>query len=117
MATVSYNSEVNLAGGYVKVEWPGLSAGDDGQVFNCAGLRLASIHYWGTFNGGHVKVSASNELSPSNFHDFYDNTSPDIKFQLATGLDLLYAGSVRPIAGSGVGNAGVSLLFMTPSAQ
>jgi hypothetical protein len=116
MATINYSSEVSLDGGHVKVEWPGLSAGDDGQPFPCAGLRLASIHYWGTFNGGHVTLGASNEISPSNFHTFYDNDAPDIKLQLVTGLELLCVGSVRPAAGSGVTNAGVSLLFMIPSA-
>lgn len=114
MATINYNSDVNLRGGSVKVEWSGLTAGDDGQPFDCAGLRLASIHYWGTFNGGHVTLGGSNELSPSNFHTFYDGDSPDIKLQLAAGLELLCVSSIRPLAASGVGNVGVSLLFMLP---
>lgn len=114
MATINYTSEYDLAGGYVKVEWSGLSAGDDGQSFDCAGLRLASIHYWGSLNGGHVTVRASNEISAANFVDIHDNTVPGMQFQISTGVNLPFMGAVSPIADGSVSSAGVTMLFVTP---
>jgi hypothetical protein len=43
MATINYTSEVNLAAGYVKVEWNGLGPSDDGQPFDCAGVAIIFV--------------------------------------------------------------------------
>lgn len=111
MATINYTAEVNLAARHVKVEWPGLSGNDDGQPFPSAGLRIASIHYWGNFNGGNVAVRASNEISPTNFAPIDDRTAPDVQF-FSTPMPSV--GAVSPLAGAGVSSVGVAVLFQLP---
>ncbi len=118
MATINYTSEVNFAAGYVKVEWDNLGPSDDGQPFNCAGLALASIHYFGDFNGntGKVTIKASNEVSPmaGNFGEFQFSQTP--RFQsLEDGRYLEYAGAVLPVADGNVTDVSVAMIFVRRS--
>lgn len=115
MTTVSYTSDVNFSAGYVKVEWDNLGPNDDGQPFECAGLALASIHYWGDFNGnsGLLSVMASNEVSPTpaNFSQFQFSNSP--RFQsLEDGRYLEYAGAVLPLADANVTDVSIAMIFV-----
>lgn len=115
MATINYTKEVNLESGYVKVEWAGMSADDDGQVFECAGLKLVSAHYWGDLSqGGNSKITvmASNEVSPSNFSEFLYSFSPKVyPGQENPAIDMT-VGAVMPVANPNVTSGGVALLFV-----
>jgi hypothetical protein len=115
MATINYTSEVNLGSGYVKVEWAGMSPGDEGQPFDCAGLRLASQHYWGDFGNpsdrGQIVLMASNELSPAHFALF--QYSQFEKYEpLSDGAFLNFVGIIKPVADSKLVSGGVALLFV-----
>jgi hypothetical protein len=114
MATINYTTEVDLKTGYVKVEWSGLAANDDGQPFDCAGLKLVSAHYFGNFSGGNAKITlmASNELSPSNFSEFLYSFSP--RFYPGQGeapIDAM-AGAIMPVANVNLTSGSVALLFV-----
>lgn len=111
MATINYTTEVNLADGCVKVEWPGLSAGDDGQAFECGGLRLGSIQYWGNFGGGVMSIRASNEISPTNFSEFTSSGSAGVHARV-DGVGFGAIGAIKPVAGSGNSGVGVALIFV-----
>jgi len=110
MATINYTADHDVAGGAVRVEWAGLSAGDQGQVFECAGLKLASIQYSGSF-GGNVAVHASNEPTPTNFSQIHDVTSADMQLTVEN-VSGPYVGAVKPVAGGGVSAANVAILFV-----
>ncbi len=117
MATINYASETNLDGGYVKVEWDGLSTDDDGQPFDCSGLRLASVHYWGDFNqsnpggGGKITLMASNQISPSDFGEFLYSFAPRMQFP-TDGAYLPFIGAVKPVADSIFVSGGVAIIFI-----
>lgn len=114
MATINYATEENLAAGYVKVEWAGLSPGDEGQPFDSRGLELVSIHYWGDFNSnaGLVLLYASNELAPApaNFGEFIYSNAP--RFQmLPDGRASVRMVAIMPKANADMITGNVSLLF------
>jgi hypothetical protein len=114
MATINYTSEVNLDGGFVKVEWAGLATDDDGQPFDCSGLRLASIHYWGNFNpgsGGKLTLMASNQISPSDFGEFMFSYAPRMQFP-ADSAYLPFIGAVKPVADQNFISGGVAIIFV-----
>jgi hypothetical protein len=107
MTTVSYTSEVNILAKTVKVEWAGLSAGDEGQPFDCTGLRLASIQATGDFgSGGNVYLHASDEITPTNFGRWQK-----IEHVSIGDVDFTMFGAIKPVADANIANAGVALLF------
>ena len=115
MATINYTSEVNLESGFVKVEWSGMSADDDVQVFDCAGLKLVSAHYFGDLSTGansKITLMASNEVSPSNFSEFLYSFSPIVyPGQEDAPIDKM-VGAIMPVANPNLTSGGVALLFV-----
>ena len=109
MTTINYTSDVDAKTGLVTVEWAGLSAGDDGQEFDCHGLQVASCHMWGTF-GGNLSVRASNELTPTNFTEIFGGGGPGIQARI-DGIPFMYVRSIKPFALSGISSVGVSIIF------
>src|SRR5688572_7728997 len=117
MATINYTSEANLEGGYVKVEWSGIGPGDDAQPFECSGLLLGSIHYWGDFGDprGTVRICGSNELTPTNFGEFAYSEHPRLQLPIETaqtGSGQYFMGAVRPLVDANVVSVGVAILFV-----
>jgi hypothetical protein len=105
MATINYSIEQNLAAGYTKVEWAGMATGDVGQVFDCAGLRIACVHQSATLSGN-VNIYASNQITPTDFGLILqmNETSPRTP-------DQKEVGAVKPIiTGTGTGIT-VAILF------
>jgi len=96
MATINYTAEHNVAAGYVKVEWSNLSEGDDGQPFECGGLRIGSIQARGTFNSGALIIEGSNEVAPSNFTGVVSFTGPEVR-NLEAHDEAEHVGAVRPL--------------------
>jgi len=115
MATISYTTESDLDAGWIKVQWEGLAPGDDGQPFDCTGLALASIHYWGDFdsNAGLVLLYASNEQSPSpaNYGEMIYSNAP--RMQTLPDPRLAFFGSVLPKADANMIDGNVCILFVT----
>lgn len=111
MTTISYTSEENLDPAYVTVQWSGLAAGDDGQPFDCRGLKLASMHYWGDFASGSGKITlmASNQLSPVDFGEFMFSYAP--RLQMPEN-DTTFLGSIKPVADASFVSGGVALIFV-----
>lgn len=112
MATINHTSEINLESGYTKVEWAGIGPGDDCQWFDCSGLRLGSIQYWGDFGSspvGVVRINGSNELSPANLGEFAFSTAP----RLQVPPDGPYfMGAVRPVVDGNVVDVSVAIMFV-----
>lgn len=117
MATINYTRDEDIASGLVRVQWDGLAGGDDGQPFDCLGLSLASVHYWGDFNGGAGKITvmASNELAPAAAAKYGEllfsvarrmQVRPDI-------ADLALVNSVMPVADLNFITGGLCILFVT----
>jgi hypothetical protein len=106
MATINYIVEVNPAA--VKVEWSGLSASDQGQVFNCAGMRIASVQAKGNFNGGHTTLQVSNEVSPSTFFTVQDFDAPVVADPAA----YAFVGAIKPVADASITSVGIAILFV-----
>jgi hypothetical protein len=118
MAEVNYTSETNLESGYVKVQWSNLTSGDHGQPFNCHGLGLGSVHYWGDFNPGpglnnKVVLGASNELSPSapNWGELLYSYSPRMQMP-PNNAPMMFVGAVWPIAEEDITNVSVAVIFV-----
>jgi len=115
MATINHTIESDIDAGYVKVQWVGMAPGDDGQPFDCAGLALASIHYWGDFNSntGHMLIYASNEQSPSlaNFSEMIVSQAP--RMQTLPDPRLAFFGTVLPKADVNMIEGNVCILFVT----
>lgn len=111
MTTINYTTEYNLSAGFVRVEWAGLSDSDEGQVFNCNGLRLVTIQYAGSFgDNGVVSLQGSNESSPANFRVLDSASASDLRnVELAT-----LVGAIKPVADDNINadNVTVSLLFI-----
>ena len=113
MATINYTTDVNVASGAVKVEWPNMVGGDDGQPFDCGGLKLGSVQYFGNFNGGQVKFEASNEVSPTTYAEINNHSSAAIETPENNNFAAL-VGAVRPtFTGSG-GDVTVAAVFVKP---
>lgn len=111
MTTINYSAEYNVAAGYVKVEWPGMAEGDVGQPFECAGLRIASVHTWGTFSGGTVTVQGSNKITPGDYQELYQIAGATI-YDPSTDEKTQFIATVRPIVTGGSGNSvGVAILL------
>ena len=114
MTTINYTAEHDAIAGCVKVEWPGLSAGDVGQAFASAGLKIASIHYHGSFGGGAGEVQATNELSPGAYSSIDSANSPRINLPTVnSAASLLSVGHIRPSFPSGSGSLNVSIVFLS----
>lgn len=115
MATINYTTESDVDAGSIKVEWSGMAPGDDGQPFNCQGLQLASIHYWGDFNSGAglMSIMASNEISPTlaNFGEFA--VSHAQRMQLYNDGQLAHLGAVLPLADANMIDGNVCMLFVS----
>ena len=99
MATVSYTLEENAQSGVAKVEWTGLTAGDDGQPFDSSGFELSSYHAFGSFSGT-ANIQGSNEITPSDFRTIVDIGSPRLE-PFGGGSVTAFAGSIRPFFSSG----------------
>jgi len=112
MTTINHSTDYNVGNGAVKVEWSGLVAGDDGQPFDCSGLKLGSVHYSGTFSGGQADLDGSNELSPANFVSFDNAGSPVIRVPEVDNGNLFFIGSIRPRLSGGSGILNVSAIFV-----
>src|SRR5688572_6861819 len=111
MATVNYTTDVNAASGAVKVTWPGMVGGDVGQVFDCAGLKLGSVQYFGTFNSNTITFKASNEVSPSTYIEINNRSAAGIEDPVVNNFPAL-VGAVRPeVSGSG-GSLTVAAMFV-----
>lgn len=111
MATINYTS-VSVASGFLKVEWSGLSSGDDGQPFDCNGLEIASFHAFGTFSGN-VTLQGSNEITPSDFADMVSVGTPRLE---PLGNAAHFVGSVRPnFASGGSGTLNMALFLIERS--
>lgn len=110
MATINYTVEENAVAGYVKVEWDGLSANDDGQVFDCSGLQIASVHLFGNLNSGRFSIMASNQLTPTAFVEIYDGNNERLA---VSGSPVLgYVGAIKPLADGSIVNAGATVIFL-----
>ena len=108
MATINYTSEENVIAGIVKVEWAGLSANDDGQMFDCTGLKIASVHTGGNFgSGGNLYLHASNELSPSSFLQWQKIENPSIGE-----LNYPMFGAIKPVADAAISSVKVAIIFV-----
>jgi hypothetical protein len=120
MATINYVADTNLDGGYVKVEWPNMATDDDGQPFDCAGLRLASAHYWGDFNqslpggGGKITLMACNQITPTDFGEFMFSFAPRVQIPVDNAY-LPFVGAVKPVADNKFVSGGVALIFVKDS--
>jgi hypothetical protein len=115
MATINYTTEEHLADGVLKVEWTGLGPGDVGQPFECQGLELASLHYWGDFNSntGLVLMYGSNQitLNASDFGELIYSNAP--RFQLPPdGRTSIRLAAILPKADANMIDGNVSLLFI-----
>jgi hypothetical protein len=111
VATINYTSDVNAASGAVKVTWSGMAGGDVGQVFDCAGLKLGSVQYFGTFNSNTITFKASNEVSASTYAEINNRSAAGLEDPVINGFSAL-VGAVRPeVSGSG-GNVTVAALFV-----
>ena len=111
MATINYTSDVNAASGAVKVEWPSMAGGDVGQPFDCAGLKLGSIQYFGNFNGGQVTFNASNEVTPTTYTEINNHGGAGVEAPVSNEF-AAFVGAVRPsFQGSG-GSVTVAALFI-----
>lgn len=112
MATINYTTDLNAASGAVKVTWSGMAGGDVGQVFDCAGLKLGSVQYFGTFNGGDAQLQASNEVSPTTFITVNNKGEPAIETEINDIPTLL--GAVRSAFSGSGGSITVAALFVRP---
>jgi hypothetical protein len=110
MATINYLIEQNVATRSVKVEWDNLAAGDVGQSFDASGLKIASIHCWGSTGGGGVQIQGSNQISPTDFERLSNITSPTLLRDPAQNMEPAAAGWVRPYAISEP--ASIAILFV-----
>jgi len=106
MATINYSIDEDAAARYLTVEWSGISSGDEGEAFHCAGLRIASIHFHGTFSGG-VNILATNETSPSAYFIIDSTSSARINLPAYPSV-----GYIKPNFPSGSGSLNVSILFL-----
>lgn len=109
MTTVNYTVEENVAKNYVKVEWPAMLNGDDGQPFDCSGLSMESIHIFGA--GGTLGLDVSNEISPANFVQLDNYSSGIIPAPMSATKLLKFFGFIRPVATDPTTNLAVAILF------
>lgn len=73
MATQIYTIETD-ENGFIKVQWADLASGDEGQVFDCSGLKLAYVQYRGAFNGdGLVRFEVSDETPPITYAEMHNS--------------------------------------------
>lgn len=111
MSTVSYTAEVNVNGS-VKVQWSSLSSGAEGEAFECAGLKLASVQYAGSFSGGgQISFQGSNEITPTNFSEIHNSGSATMQFSFS-GVTQPLVAAARPVVIGSVSNVTVSALFV-----
>lgn len=113
MATINYTVEHNVAAGYVKVEWPNMAGGDVGQPFDCGGLKLGSLQYFGDFNGGQGSFQASDEVAASTFVTVNDKTQPAFESPEANDFPAYYGAVRTAFAGSG-GDITIAAIFIAP---
>ena len=107
MTTINYATVENAAAGYTQVEWAGLASGDDGQIFDCAGLELASVQTFGSF-GGTMKVEGSNEVTPSSFSEVYSTGGNDmVGYEPGRHMK-----AIRPVFSGGGAGTGKVALFL-----
>jgi hypothetical protein len=116
MATINYTTQADIDAGLVRVEWDGLASGDDGQPFDCMGLSIASVHYWGDFNSntGKITIMGSNKLSPmpADYGELLFSFAPRVQTR-PDSVDLTFVASVRPIADASFISGGLCILFVT----
>jgi hypothetical protein len=107
MSIVNYGTEVDFAAGWLRVEWEFASSGevspfpnqDEGQPFDCGGLRIVAVEASGDFGGvndnGKVDVLLSHEISPENFFPqfTFDRTHTANAMQ----LDLSHLKQIKPV--------------------
>jgi hypothetical protein len=105
MATINYTVSENVAAGYTLVEWAGMGAGDDGQIFDCSGLELASIQT--IPSSGTMTVEGSNQISPANFGVIYSTGGQDMVGK----SDAVSASRMRAIRPRTTGGGSVALFF------
>lgn len=112
MATINYVIENDTARDYVKVEWVDLAQGDVGQPFECAGLKMTSVHIWGTFDGANMNLECSNRISPSDFVAITGVTAPGFIGPESANMDHMNSfGALRPVVVSG-GSPSVSMAIL-----
>lgn len=110
MTTINYTTDINPYTGIVTVEWAGLTAGDEGQAFDCRGLEFASVQYSGSFNGGNVSFRASNEITPTNFAEVLGGGSAGIQARI-DGIPFMYLGAVKPVALTNIASINIAAIF------
>lgn len=112
MATINYTADISPTGGYARVEWATLADGDDGQLFDCAGMRIASVHAWGTYSGSNLDIEGSNRVSPADFKQLFQLQSGTFFKNPRDGNNIDFVGAVRPVLSGGSGNIGVAIMFV-----
>lgn len=107
MSVVNYSVEQNLSAGWLRVEWGFTSSGetspfpnqDEGQSFDCDGLKIVAIEAIGDFGGvndnGKVEVLVSHELSPANYFSLFTFDRQNTAIQMQ--LDLSHLKQIKPV--------------------